>query len=255
MLYGRPTPIAEVKAAGDGAWTVEGYISTFSSVDLGGDMVLPGAFDRTLKAWRDGATKVRFLRQHDANQVLGVPLDLKVDDTGLFGRFKIAKTALGADTHELLKMGGLDSFSMGYIANEVDFSRDGEVRKLVDVDLLEASVVAIPMNPEAVITGVKALEDLPFAARWDAISQYLTYGVQEAEALRTRRLADKRDLAPQHLDALRKALPLVEAYGDSLRALIDATADVKAERGEAPSGTGYRGLIELRRRRLARLGA
>jgi len=96
LAYGAPQRITEVKAADDG-WEVAGYASTWSR-DLGDDIVHPGAFKATLAA----GGKVRFLFAHDAAQVLGRPLELKEDATGLFGRFRISKTRLGQDVHTLL---------------------------------------------------------------------------------------------------------------------------------------------------------
>jgi HK97 family phage prohead protease len=155
---GLPLHIEEFKAAGTD-WEVSGYVSTFGNTDRGYDIVQPGAFDRTLA---DGHT-VKFLHSHKPELVLGVPKELKPDKKGLFARFKISKTQLGQDTHTLLQDGALDSFSIGYIPRGWEWQRDdesdyGEVRLLKDLDLLECSLVAVPMNPEATVTGVKNFE-------------------------------------------------------------------------------------------------
>jgi HK97 family phage prohead protease len=130
---------------------VSGYCSTFGNVDLGFDVVMPGAFQRTLA---DGH-KVGFFHSHDPRLVLGVPKTLKEDKSGLFGRFKISKTTLGQDTRQLLMDGAFGGFSIGYSTIDADFTESGEVRRLKEVELHEVSVVAMPMNPEAVVTGVK----------------------------------------------------------------------------------------------------
>lgn len=153
MQFSNPLQIMELKAEGDD-WTVEGYISTFGSVDLGGDVVMPGAFKETLKT----GPKVRFLKSHDPDQILGIPKKLHEDKKGLFGQFKISKTKLGEDTRQLLMDGAMDSFSMGY--NAVDYKIvDDDIRELHEVRLWEASIVSMPMNPEATVTRVKSLVD------------------------------------------------------------------------------------------------
>lgn len=152
-LYSRPIQIAEFKAAGDGEWEVSGYVSTFGNVDYGGDVVRPGAFKKTLTS----GPKVRFLRDHDSRMLLGVPLKLNEDTKGLFGRFKISKTRLGEETHELLKDGALDSFSFSYHADNYEIDEKEEVRYLNEVTLYEASLVAMPMNELSVVTGFKDL--------------------------------------------------------------------------------------------------
>lgn len=154
MTFSKPIQIGEFKAADD-EWTVEGYISTFGNVDLGGDVVMPGAFTKTLKS----GPKVKFLLSHDPRLILGVPKKLKEDKKGLFGSFKISKTQLGGDTHQLLVDGAIDSFSIGYSAEEWKII-DGDVRQLDVIELYEASLVPMAMNQEALVTGVKEYRTL-----------------------------------------------------------------------------------------------
>jgi uncharacterized protein len=153
IVYGAPQRIAELKASDDG-WEVAGYASTFD-LDLGNDRVHPGAFRATL----EGGAKVRFLYAHDASQVLGRPLELYEDERGLFGRFRISKTRLGQDVHTLLSDGSLDSFSIGFIARDFEHDEKANVRHLKSVELLECSVVSLPMQPRATVTAVKDRDD------------------------------------------------------------------------------------------------
>ena len=152
LCYGCPYRIAELKTSDDG-WEVAGYASTWDR-DLGNDVVHPGAFKQTLEA----GGRVRFLYAHDAAQVLGRPLELYEDERGLFGRFRISKTRLGQDVHTLLTDGSLDSFSIGFIAKDFDHDEKANVRNLKAVELLEVSVVALPMQPRATVTAVKEAE-------------------------------------------------------------------------------------------------
>lgn len=152
LLFSTPIRDIEIKAENDD-WLVEGYVSTFNNVDRGDDIVLPGAFTETLKS----GPKVKFLLSHDPTKVLGVPRSLKEDKKGLFGSFKISKTTLGADTHTLLQDGALDSFSIGYRAKVWEWDTEAEVRRLKTIELYEASLVPIPMNPDAGVTRVKDL--------------------------------------------------------------------------------------------------
>lgn len=148
--FGNAVPIRSIKASGDGGWTVSGYVSTFGNVDHGGDVIARGAFDDTLQSGR----KVRFLFGHDSRQILGTAKSLRADEKGLFGEFQISKTALGADVHTLLKDDAIDSFSIGYIPQDFEYD-DQNVRVLKDIELLEVSLVAIPMNDQATVTAFK----------------------------------------------------------------------------------------------------
>ena len=161
VQYSKPLPIQEIKAASDGTWEVAGYVSTFGNRDRGGDIILPGAFDGSLSDGR----KVKFLYAHDQSQVLGSALQLKADQHGLFGRFKISRTRLGEDVHTLLKDGALDSFSIGFFIDDLDWDDESDTRLLKQIDLLEASVVAIPMNDQALVTNVKGRQTMDEEAR------------------------------------------------------------------------------------------
>jgi uncharacterized protein len=142
--------LEELKARDDG-WSFSGYASTFGNVDEGGDVVLRGAFRDTLKV----RPNPRLLWQHDIGEPIGKVVSLREDQRGLFGEFKLSRTARGQDAYVLLKDGALDSMSIGYIPDDQAFSDDG-VRQLKSVSLREISVVSMPMNEEALITAVKA---------------------------------------------------------------------------------------------------
>lgn len=144
----------EVKAAGDSR-VIEGYGSVFDVVDLGQDVVVKGAFAKSLTS-RNPA----MLWQHDRSAPVGVWLDVREDDRGLFMKGEIADTTLGRDAYTLAKMGALTGFSIGYLAprdkNPVD-PKSG-IRQLKEIDLWEVSLVTFPMNEDARITGVKAVD-------------------------------------------------------------------------------------------------
>jgi len=98
----------------------------------------------------------RLLWQHDMHEPIGKVLGLTEDDRGLHGEFKISRTTRGHDAYQLLRDGAIDSMSIGYIPDEQDFDEKSGVRQLKSVELLEISLVSIPMNGEARITAVKA---------------------------------------------------------------------------------------------------
>ena len=59
---------SRVSLASDG--TVEGYASLFGEVDQARDMVMPGAFTRTLA--QRGLRKIPMLFQHDPAEPVGI---------------------------------------------------------------------------------------------------------------------------------------------------------------------------------------
>ncbi len=145
--------LEDLKSRGDDGWCFTGYASTFGNVDEGGDVVLRGAFTKSI------ASRVpRLLWQHEMHEPIGRVLGLVEDDRGLHGEFKLSRTTRGHDAYQLLKDGALDSMSIGYIPDEESFDEKSGVRQLKSVDLLEISLVSIPMNGEARITAVKAAQ-------------------------------------------------------------------------------------------------
>ena len=143
--------LEDLKARGDDGWSFTGYASTFGNIDEGGDVVHRGAFVKSL------ARRVpRLLWQHDMSEPIGKVLHLDEDEYGLRGEFKLSRTTRGHDAYQLLRDGALDSMSIGYIPDEQEFDEKSGIRQLKSVDLLEISLVSIPMNPEAMITAVKA---------------------------------------------------------------------------------------------------
>lgn len=270
VQYSRPLPIQEIKAAGDGTWEVSGLLSTFGGVDLGGDTILRGAFDETLASGR----KVKFLFAHDQSQVLGTALSIKAEDRGLFGRFKISRTRLGEDVHTLLKDGALDSFSIGYFPEEFEFDPDTGTRILKKIDLLEASVVAIPMNPDAVVTHVKHGQAARLTMDEEAQAVLATFksftdrcsdlvslragdnrvpGAAFFERLLTVRAAADDLLALQAKAALPD--PVIEAVAE----IVNEITVVEAKQDEAPPPGDFRphlasARLSRARERLQRLG-
>jgi hypothetical protein len=251
ITYGAPFLLQEKQFKADGDWEVAGYTSTFGNVDLGLDVVLPGAFDKTLKNG-DALRRVKFLHSHLPWEVLGVPKELKVDDKGLYGRFKISKTQLGTDTHTLVLDGALDSFSIGYRARDYEYGETGDVRQIKELDLIEVSLVALPMNPEAVVTSAKALADRE--------SLSLVERTARARDALDRILAEARDLIAKHGDLTQAKRQELEALLATFAGLSDVTDGLKVLLAAASSAPEPRADVRLqlemarKRSRLRELG-
>jgi len=141
----------------DGEGSFEGYGSVFHVTDKGRDVVLPGAFTRTLQ---ESATKQRMpamLWQHDYMQPIGRWVSMAQDDRGLRVKGLLAtNTRAGRDAYELMKMGALDGLSIGYSTKRGTWDDVEKRRKLLDLDLHEVSPVVFPMNEDSRVSVVKA---------------------------------------------------------------------------------------------------
>ena len=145
----------------DGSFT--GYASRFGVVDLGRDLVLPGAFAESLA--RRGPRGIKMLFQHDPAEPIGVWLELREDAHGLFVRGRILpEVERGREVLALMRAGAVDGLSIGFRTVEGRSDPKSGVRRLSRVDLWEISVVTFPMLPEARVSAVKNESDLRLAS-------------------------------------------------------------------------------------------
>lgn len=136
----------------DGSFS--GYASLFGSVDLGRDVVERGAFAKSLRT--RGAAGIRMLFQHDPNEPIGTWTELKEDARGLFVRGRLTDgVGRSREVLNLMRGGALDGLSIGF--RTVKARNDGAagVRRILEADLWEISVVTFPMLPGARVEKVK----------------------------------------------------------------------------------------------------
>ncbi len=139
--------------------TFEGYASVFNNKDLGNDVIKQGAFSESIKGKKP--KQIKLLYQHKTDEPIGV-IDSLVEDTrGLKIKGRLAMgTQKGKEVFELMKMGALDSMSIGYRLSPDDYKYSDKLKKrtITNLDLMEISMVTFPMNPKAKITKVKLAE-------------------------------------------------------------------------------------------------
>ena len=132
----------------------EGYASLFNQKDMGGDIVIKGAFASSLE--KRGAGGIRMLFQHDPCEPIGVWREIKEDARGLFVRGQLLpQVARSREILSLMREGALDGLSIGFRTIRGKSDRKGGVRRLYEVDLWEISIVTFPMLPQARISKMK----------------------------------------------------------------------------------------------------
>lgn len=144
----------EVKASDD-AGNFEGYAAVFNNVDLGDDVILPGAFTK-VKTTRAGRLKLALF--HDLTRLIG-SAEFTQDNHGLYIKGKVnLAVSYARDAYELMKEGTLDSMSIGFNTLLASFEeREARsIRIIKQAELWEASLVPFGMNPEAQVTDVKS---------------------------------------------------------------------------------------------------
>jgi len=116
---------------------IEGYASLFGMADDIGDTVRPGAFARTLRR----RSSVPMLLQHRNGAIAGQWTRMVEDGRGL----------VEAPHAQALIHRGLNGLSIGFRARLAKARASGG-RDLIDLDLVEVSLVANPMQPAARFT-------------------------------------------------------------------------------------------------------
>jgi HK97 family phage prohead protease len=135
----------------DEAGVFTGYASIFGNVDQHGDVVVPGAFRKSLS---ERGNVVPLLWQHDTTEPVGV-IELVEDSKGLRvvrGEINL-ETAQGREAYALLKQGAIKGLSIGY--QVVQDGWQGKVRQLKELKLMEVSLVTFPANELAGVTAIK----------------------------------------------------------------------------------------------------
>jgi len=126
----------------DGA--VEGYASLFGEIDQARDMVMPGAFEKTLA--NRGLRRIPMLFQHDPAEPVGIWLELREDFRGLWARGRlIPDVARGRELLALVKAGAIDGLSIGHRTVTSRIDPKTRLRKLHQVDLWEILIVTFPL--------------------------------------------------------------------------------------------------------------
>lgn len=127
---------------------IGGHASLFGVVDLGRDTVEPGAFAAALA--RRGAAGIRMLFQHDPAEPVGRWTAMREDRDGLWVEGRLTAGVQKADElAALISAGALDGLSIGFRTVRASNDRKNGVRRIVEADLWEVSIVTFPMLPGA----------------------------------------------------------------------------------------------------------
>jgi len=144
---------------------VTGYASDFGSLDSDGDVIEQGAFTKTLSlnGPKSSKPRIKHLLNHNPSQPLGVPIELKEDNKGLYYESKIGNHNLGMDFIKMVESDLIKEHSIGYqvkkfnqVTSWEDYKEGDVRRKLTELKLWEfSSLTAWGANPNTPLTGMK----------------------------------------------------------------------------------------------------
>ena len=126
-----------------------GYASVFNITDSYNDVILNGAFKKSIEK-----NNILLCWQHNINKVIGNINTIREDSVGLYIEGKIDTENI----YNYVKNGFIDGLSIGYNVNKYHFDNKNR-RILEEIDLKEISIVYCPANKHANITYCKSSEE------------------------------------------------------------------------------------------------
>lgn len=144
---------------------VTGYFSDFNSIDSDGDIIKPGAFQKSISQNGPQSSKprIKHLLNHDSSKPLGVLEVLKEDTKGLYYESRLGTHSLGVDFIKMVDSGLISEHSIGFQTvkyNQLkpwnEWKQGEAARELTELKLYEgSSLTAWGANMNTPLTGLK----------------------------------------------------------------------------------------------------
>jgi HK97 family phage prohead protease len=185
----------EIKSVSD-AGVIEGYGSTFGGPpDLGGDIVMPGAFvDSLAEHRRKGTMPLMFFGHQSNNLTIGSWSDMAEDGKGLWTQGQLdMDDPFATKIRNKLQRKEMRGLSIGYDVKSAEPDpKRSSVRLLKKLDLWEVSIVNLPMNPRAAVDTVKSYThngNLPSLPEFEEFLREAGFSKSQAKAIAGKGLA------------------------------------------------------------------
>jgi uncharacterized protein len=134
---------------------VTGYFSAFNNIDSDGDVIVSGAYKKTVgENGPMGRNRIMHLLQHNPLMPLAKPMELIEDAKGLRFVSKITETSYGKDVIKLYAEGVFNEHSVGFEIIKSD--NKAGYREIREIKLWEGSTVTWGANPNTPIESMKS---------------------------------------------------------------------------------------------------
>jgi HK97 family phage prohead protease len=131
--------------------TFTGYASIFGVVDSYGDMVLPGAFKKTLREKKE----FPMLWSHDVREPIGV-IGGEEDEKGLKVSGQLNRDVQrGREIRSLMSQRAVNGLSIGFVTVKEGVDKDSQARTLKEINVWEISPCVFQACPDAEVIDVK----------------------------------------------------------------------------------------------------
>lgn len=140
---------------------VTGYFAHFGSKDADGDVIVKGAFAKTILTHGPESRnpRIKHLLDHNKQNAIAKILLLKEDDFGLYYESKAGRHTAGQDFLKMVEDGIITEHSHGYIT--INEQQKGDANYIYENILTEGSSLQFwGANPNTPIMGVKSFQSV-----------------------------------------------------------------------------------------------
>lgn len=121
------------------------------------DVIHNGAFDKTISERKN---RIKFCRNHNLENPVGKPIEIKEDEIGLFTHSRVSDAE--DDLKIKIREEIFTEMSIGYIVTKCEFKQLQDatfIRDIYEMQLIEYSIVTLARHEDAKITELKGLID------------------------------------------------------------------------------------------------
>lgn len=140
---------------------VTGYFAHFGSKDSDGDIIVEGAFAKSIRenGPKSNNPRIKHLLDHNKKNAVATILELKEDTFGLYYESKAGRHSAGRDFLLMVEDGIITEHSHGYITLKEQQKSDANY--IYENMLLEGSSLQFwGANSNTPVTGIKSAEDI-----------------------------------------------------------------------------------------------
>ena len=175
------------------------------------------------------------LLQHDQNRRVGKCSAFSVGKSGLEADIilgdpsKAPLTQLQVDTRSEVAQGILKGISVGFLPRVVEYDEEAETLRYTEVELLEISLVSIPMQQDSLVTSVKSFNG-------DIMSDNKTNKSEPDQEGVTAQLKELKSMASDHSDCLKDMHKSIKDLHKKVDAMKEKSAKDPDDDGDDDSG-------------------
>lgn len=209
---------------------IKGYLSAFNIKDEDNDIIMPGAFAKSIsERGPKGTGRIQYLRYHYPEYQIGKFLELEEDAYGLKFVGQLSSSSKGVDAYEDYKLGIIKEHSIGfnYVGDKLKYDQETDTFFVAEVKLWEGSAVTWGANQFTPTLEVRSMNP-------DLMQAHIKKLHAQAETL-TKAIRQHKG-TDEHIEQLELKAKLILAQYQELVAHLTAKAEQPSAKDTAKAG-------------------